>query len=82
VGEAFCIGENPPPWHSIASLKSELMAIPAAEIRRHPTLPWKVLESYQRRLRTIEIRQALASTPASKGRAGPQFASLFYVCRV
>ena len=65
VGEAFCIGENPPPWHGIATVKSELMEIPAEEIRRHPVLLWKVLESYQRRLRAIEIRQAIASAPAS-----------------
>lgn len=58
VGEAFCIGENPAPWRVIAGMKSELIEIPRSEIQRHPVLLWKVLESYQRRLRAIEFRQA------------------------
>ena len=66
VGEAYCIGENPAPWRGIASVKSELLEIPRAEIKRHPVLLWKVLESYQRRLRTIEFRQARASAPAGR----------------
>jgi hypothetical protein len=58
VGEAFCIGESPPPWRGVAAASCELMEIPRAEIQKHPVLLWKVLESYQRRLRTIEFRQA------------------------
>ena len=54
----YCIGENPAPWRVIAGMKSELIEIPRSEIQRHPVLLWKVLESYQRRLRAIEFRQA------------------------
>jgi hemerythrin len=62
VGEALCIGESQPPWQAVAVEACELLEIPRAEIQKHPVLLWKVLESYQRRLRAVEFRHAKASS--------------------
>ena len=55
VGEEVCLDRQPPPWNWVAQADCELLAFATADLRGIPVVLWKLLETHERRLRSIEL---------------------------
>ncbi|OFZ99740.1 MAG: hypothetical protein A3H35_14690 [Betaproteobacteria bacterium RIFCSPLOWO2_02_FULL_62_17] len=55
VGEEACLGRPRPPWTWVAQGDCQLLAFQTADLRGIPVVLWKLLETHERRLRSIEL---------------------------
>lgn len=56
-GEETCLSRPAAPWRAVAIEPCELVALSRAALRGIPVALWKMLETHERRLRSLELNQ-------------------------